>query len=123
MVKRNSERGFAKRCYELLRQVPAGRVTTYGELARALGSRAYRAVGQAMHRNPYAPIVPCHRVIRANGAIGGYALGVRRKIRLLGKEGLRIENGKVAHWKEVCLSAQDLRAKLSAARRKRPAGK
>jgi len=103
--------------------VPAGRVTTYGQLASALGSRAYRAVGQAMHRNPYAPKVPCHRVIRANGAIGGYALGVRRKIRLLAKEGVRVENGSVADWKEICLSAQDLRAKLAARRCKQPVNK
>ena len=49
---------FAERTYDLLRTVPAGRVTTYKELAHALGTKAYRGVGQAMKRNPYAPEVP-----------------------------------------------------------------
>jgi methylated-DNA-[protein]-cysteine S-methyltransferase len=49
---------FAEKAYDLLRGVPKGRVTTYKEIAHALGTRAYRGVGQAMRRNPYAPIVP-----------------------------------------------------------------
>ena len=49
---------FAEKAYELLKQVPAGRVTTYKEIAHALGTRAYRGVGQAMKKNPYAPEVP-----------------------------------------------------------------
>jgi methylated-DNA-[protein]-cysteine S-methyltransferase len=49
---------FAEKAYELLRQVPKGRVTTYKEIAHALGSRSYRGVGQAMKNNPYAPEVP-----------------------------------------------------------------
>jgi len=49
---------FAEKAYDLLRRVPEGRVTTYKEIAHALGTRAYRGVGQAMKRNPYAPAVP-----------------------------------------------------------------
>jgi len=49
---------FADKAYDLLRKVPKGRVTTYKEIAHALGTRAYRGVGQAMKRNPYAPEVP-----------------------------------------------------------------
>jgi methylated-DNA-[protein]-cysteine S-methyltransferase len=49
---------FAEKAYDLLRQVPPGRVTTYKEIAQALGSKAYRGVGQAMKNNPYAPEVP-----------------------------------------------------------------
>ena len=49
---------FAEKAYDLLRKVPAGRVTTYKELAHALGTKAYRGIGQAMKRNPYAPEVP-----------------------------------------------------------------
>jgi methylated-DNA-[protein]-cysteine S-methyltransferase len=49
---------FSKKAYDLLRQVPAGRVTTYKEIAHALGTKAYRGVGQAMKKNPYAPEVP-----------------------------------------------------------------
>jgi methylated-DNA-[protein]-cysteine S-methyltransferase len=49
---------FAEKAYDLLRKVPQGRVTTYKEIAQALGTKAYRGVGQAMKRNPYAPEVP-----------------------------------------------------------------
>lgn len=53
---------FNSRCYELLRKVPRGKVITYKALAQALKTKAYRAVGNAMNRNPHAPEVPCHRV-------------------------------------------------------------
>lgn len=86
---------FAERCYALLRKVPEGRVTTYQELAHALGTRAYRAVGQAMNKNPYAPQVPCHRVICADGTIGGFAGGVQKKRKMLSDEGIEFEKGKI----------------------------
>lgn len=75
---------------ELL-NVPAGATITYGELARRIGCRSAQAVGQALKRNPFAPEVPCHRVIAANGSLGGY-FGERegemidRKRRLLNEE-------------------------------------
>ena len=75
---------------ELL-NVPAGATITYGELARRIGCRSAQAVGQALKRNPFAPEVPCHRVIAANGSLGGY-FGKRegdmieRKRRLLNEE-------------------------------------
>lgn len=53
-------------------EVPAGETITYGELARRIGCRSAQAVGQALKRNPYAPDVPCHRVIAADGSLGGY---------------------------------------------------
>jgi methylated-DNA-[protein]-cysteine S-methyltransferase len=86
---------FQKSCYEILRKVPKGKVTTYQELAKALNSKAYRAVGTAMNKNPFAPKVPCHRVINSNGKIGNYALGKEKKIQLLKEEGIEIENEKV----------------------------
>lgn len=86
---------FNERCYALLRAVPRGNVTTYKALAHALGTKAYRAVGQAMNKNPYAPHVPCHRVIASSGKLGGFAFGVRKKIALLKKEGVEIRNRKV----------------------------
>jgi len=79
---------FNERCYTLLRRVPNGKVTTYKALARALGTKAYRAVGQAMNKNPYAPQVPCHRVIAADGSIGGFAHGTNKKRAMLKKEGI-----------------------------------
>lgn len=89
-------KSFDQRCYELLKLIPKGKVTTYKLMAEALGTKAYRAVGNAMAKNPEPIAVPCHRVVKSNGEIGGYALGVEKKIALLESEGVRIENGKVA---------------------------
>ena len=63
---------FNERTYDLLKKVPKGKVTTYKALAEKLGTKAYRAVGQAMRCNPYAPKVPCHRVVKSDGSIGGF---------------------------------------------------
>ena len=63
---------FQRRGYIELLNVPAGTTITYGELARRIGCRSAQAVGQALKRNPFAPDVPCHRVVAANGTIGGY---------------------------------------------------
>jgi methylated-DNA-[protein]-cysteine S-methyltransferase len=86
---------FADRVYEVLRdRVPKGKVTTYSALAKAVGKpQAARAVGNALNRNPYAPKVPCHRVIKSSGEIGGFASGSRNKVNLLRKEGITIEKG------------------------------
>ncbi len=87
---------FHYQVYRLAEGIPRGRVTTYGVLARLAGNpRAARAVGNAMHRNPHAPRVPCHRVVRSRGEIGGYARGVRAKVRLLAREGVRVARGRV----------------------------
>lgn len=86
---------FAQRCYQLLKTVPQGKVITYKALAQALGTKAYRAVGTALNKNPYAPHVPCHRVVNADGRLGGFAEGERRKASLLRKEGVIIRNGRV----------------------------
>jgi methylated-DNA-[protein]-cysteine S-methyltransferase len=94
------EKSFSERCYDLLRKVPKGRVTTYGEIARALGSSGARAVGNAMNKNPYAPEVPCHRVVGAGGNIGGFASGVGNKIELLKGEGIRVVEGRVVDFEK-----------------------
>ncbi len=86
---------FSERCYQILKRVPKGKVTTYKVLARALGTKAYRAVGNAMNKNPHAPRVPCHRVINSNGFVGGFASGPKKKIEMLKKEGIKIVNGKI----------------------------
>ena len=88
-------RSFNERCYDLLVKVQRGKVTTYKSLAEALGTRAYRAVGNAMNKNPYAPKVPCHRVVNSDGSVGGFASGTQRKISLLRAEGIKIENNKI----------------------------
>ena len=88
-------KSFTERCYEILRKVPRGKVMTYRGIAKALRSKAYRAVGNAMNRNPHAPKVPCHRVVKSNGSIGGFASGTRKKISMLRKEGIKIVRGKI----------------------------
>lgn len=63
---------FQRRVYIALLYIPAGTTITYGELARRVGCRSAQAVGQALKRNPFAPEVPCHRVVAADGSLGGY---------------------------------------------------
>ena len=64
--------GFEMAVYEVVRQIPRGRVTTYGRVAAQAGRGSARAVGRALARNPFAPGVPCHRVVRADGSLGGF---------------------------------------------------
>jgi len=86
---------FNEQLYKLLKTVPKGKVTTYKELAKALNSKAYRAVGNAMNKNPYAPKVPCHRVVKTNGEVGGFEGGTKKKIKMLKKEGVEIKDSKI----------------------------
>lgn len=82
-------RGTAFQCrvWEELRRIPYGSTRSYGEIARAVGKPgAARAVGNACARNPVPLVIPCHRAIRGNGDLGGYALGLKRKRALLDKE-------------------------------------
>ena len=82
--------------YKKLLQVPKGKVTTYSELAKAVGLKnGQRAIGRIMNKNPFPVIVPCHRVILSNGKIGGYAWGENVKTNMLSKEGMKIKNGKI----------------------------
>lgn len=92
---------FQKRVYAALEQVPRGRVITYQQLAKCLGCRSCRAVGQALKRNPYAPEVPCHRVIASDLTPGGFmgrrgGAALRRKLDLLAEEGVEFHTGKLA---------------------------
>ncbi len=91
---------FQARVYAALAQVPAGRVITYGGLAAAVGCAAPRAVGQALRRNPFAPAVPCHRVVAAGGRLGGFqgrrtGAALRRKLELLASEGVYFHAGRL----------------------------
>lgn len=79
---------FQKEVYEVVKKIPKGQVLNYKDVARLTGRpRAYRAVGNALNKNPFAPAVPCHRVIRSDGRIGGYAQGTEVKTKILRKEG------------------------------------
>lgn len=78
---------FQRRVWDELRRIPRGETRTYGDIARAIGKpRAVRAVGSACGANPVALVVPCHRAVRSDGGLGGYAWGISRKERLLALE-------------------------------------
>lgn len=78
---------FQRRVWDELRRIPYGETRSYGEIAEAIGApRAVRAVGRACATNPVALIVPCHRVVRADGSLSGYRWGLARKQTLLGRE-------------------------------------
>lgn len=87
---------FQQRVYLELLKIPPGETITYGELARRIGCRSAQAVGQALKRNPFAPEVPCHRVVAADGSLGGFngrreGAALERKRRLLALEGVSIK--------------------------------
>jgi len=99
-------KSFSEKVYALTKKVPKGRVTTYKYVAKAMKTNAYRAVGQALRNNPYAPVVPCHRVVSSDGKIGGFAgqtqgKNIEKKIRLLRKEGVKIENKKIKDFERA----------------------
>jgi len=91
---------FKQNCYNLLKQIPQGQVTTYREIAHKLGVKSYRAIGKIIGANSDAPQVPCHRVVKANGDISGYAWGVDKKIALLQDEGVEVINNKIKDFKK-----------------------
>jgi methylated-DNA-[protein]-cysteine S-methyltransferase len=79
---------FAQKVWAITARIPRGKVVTYADIAKSLKSTGYRAVGQALHRNPYAPGVPCHRVVGSDGRLTGFAQGLPKKQELLRKEGV-----------------------------------
>ena len=85
-----------EKVYKKLLEVPKGKITTYGEIAKAIGLKnGQRVIGKIMNKNPYPVIVPCHRVIKSDGKIGGYAWGEKVKAKMLLNEGIKIKNGKI----------------------------
>jgi methylated-DNA-[protein]-cysteine S-methyltransferase len=86
---------FNQRVWAVTARIPAGQVRTYAWVARELGTRAYRAVGNALNRNPYVPTVPCHRVVGSNGSLTGFAGGLQKKRKMLAAEGVEFRNGRV----------------------------
>jgi len=91
-----------QKIFKKLLEVPRGRITTYRELAKAVGLKnGQRAVGKVMNKNPYPVIIPCHRVVMSTGKIGGYAYGEHVKTKMLNDEGIKIENGKIVDLKNT----------------------
>jgi methylated-DNA-[protein]-cysteine S-methyltransferase len=85
---------FAQRVWAATVRVPAGKVSTYGDLARQLSSSP-RAVGQALHHNPFAPEVPCHRIVGSDGKLTGFAGGLPKKRKMLLHEGINFRGERV----------------------------
>ncbi len=86
--------------YKLLCRIPKGKVTTYKEIANQIRTKGYQAIGQIVGANPNAPKVPCHRVVKSDGGISGYAFGLDKKIALLKEEGVEIESGKIKNFEK-----------------------
>jgi len=85
-----------KKVYEFLNLIPSGRVVTYAQLAKSVGHPgAARTIGKILGQNPNLITIPCHRIVRSDGSVGGYALGEKKKIQLLQNEGLEISNGRI----------------------------
>ena len=97
---------FDERVWKLMKRIPKGKVTTYGLIVKKLNTKAYRAVGNACRKNPYAPRVPCHRVVRSDGSVGGFGgetsgKTVEKKIRLLRKENVQVKNGRIVDFRRM----------------------
>ncbi len=87
---------FEQKVYKETAKIAKGKVKSYKDIAIGIGKpKACRAVANALHKNPFAPKVPCHRVIKSDGTIGGFAKGVAAKKRLLRQEGLTIKGNTV----------------------------
>ena len=81
---------FQLKVWRFLQKIPRGKIKTYSEIAKAIGKpNSFRAVANAVAKNPFPPTIPCHRVVRANGTLGGYSGkgGLKTKKKLLKKEG------------------------------------
>jgi len=88
---------FSEKIYEKLKKVPSGKVITYKELARAVNSKAYRAVGTCMKNNEDPVGIPCYKVVKSSGEVGNYSAkgGTDKKIKLLRKDGIIVKDNKV----------------------------
>ena len=97
---------FQSQCYKALKQIPSGKVISYSGLAEMVGRpKAHRAVGNAMNNNPFAPEVPCHRVVKSNGDLGGFSSGSRVKIKRLQEEGVKVVDNKIVDFESILFKA------------------
>ena len=93
---------FERDVYVATFKIPEGKVSTYKRIAEKVGKpKAYRAVANALHKNPLSPIVPCHRVVGSDGSFGGDKKGADWRRDMIKKEGIPIEKGKVRISREI----------------------
>lgn len=86
---------FQNKVYQIVSAIPPGQTRTYKQIANSLGIKAYQAIGQALKKNPDPKNIPCHRVIKSNGEVGGYfgennSMAKEKKLKLLRAEGAKI---------------------------------
>jgi len=91
---------YEKKLQYLLLQIPKGKVTTYKEIAHAMGIKGYRFVGQLLNKNPYPDKHPCYKVVNSDGRIGGFAQGTEEKIRRLKADGIIVRDGKIVDFED-----------------------
>ncbi|MBU2099774.1 MGMT family protein [Candidatus Micrarchaeota archaeon] len=92
---------FNQKVWNSIKKIPKGKISTYKLVAKKIGKpKAVRAVGNACNKNPFSPLVPCHRVVKSDGSIGGFAFGKKKKIELLKKEGIQVKKGKINGFEE-----------------------
>ena len=101
---------FQEDVYKALKKIPKGSITTYGAIAKYLGTKAVRAVGTAVGKNPNAPQIPCHRVVPSSGKIGNYSGkgGVSTKTRLLKEEGVDVKDGLIVDFQQRLFTFESL---------------
>lgn len=92
---------FSSKVYELCKKIPKGKISTYHDIAYTLNTKAYRAIGKILNKNPLPNKIPCFKIIKNNGEIGGYKLGIKEKIKRLKREGIKIKNNKVINFKKI----------------------
>lgn len=99
-VRPRSFTGFQKKVYSAVSRIPKGRVRSYKWVAVNISNpRAFRAVGSALNKNPYPGVIPCHRVVKSDGSIGGYSKGAALKARILKDEGIDCTAGRCYNLK------------------------
>ena len=92
---------FEKKVLQIVKKIKKGKLSTYQLVAQAVGHPlAWRAVGNALNKNPHAPTIPCHRVIKSNGEIGGYAQGSHQKKKILRQEGIPCQKNRVLNFRK-----------------------
>lgn len=93
---------FSDKLYKICKKIPKGKITTYKEIAKAIKTKNYRAIGQVLKKNSTPCFVPCHRVVRSDGYIGGYfgnkKVMIEKKKILLRKEGIKIKGNKIENF-------------------------
>ncbi len=92
---------FKKKAFRVVKKIPKGRLATYKKIALKLGNKNLsRAVGNALGKNEDFKNIPCHRIIKSDGRVGGYAKGTEKKISLLKREGIEIKKGKIMDFEK-----------------------